>query len=72
MLFAILRQPEFNILEKLTLSQYRELRKIVISCILSTDMGKHSEFLHKIREQPEFDITDSEKRLVVLKFYVDS
>ena len=65
MLFAILRTPELNILEKLTTVQYRELRKIVISCILSTDMGKHAEFLHKIREQPELDIQDSEKRLLV-------
>jgi hypothetical protein len=49
MLFAILKQPETNILENLSPADKKEIRKIVIHCILSTDMGKHADFISSLK-----------------------
>jgi hypothetical protein len=42
-----MRKPETEILTGLTDLEYRELRKIVVNCILSTDMLKHVEIVTK-------------------------
>ncbi|KNC46537.1 cGMP phosphodiesterase [Thecamonas trahens ATCC 50062] len=39
--FRILQRPRCNILQHLSLEDYKFVRKTVIACVLSTDMGKH-------------------------------
>lgn len=50
MLYSILSVEELNFLSPLAQSDYKDIRKIVIGCILATDMGKHADFLVRIRE----------------------
>jgi hypothetical protein len=47
-----MRKPETEILTGLTDLEYRELRKIVVNCILSTDMLKHVEIVTKCASRP--------------------
>lgn len=42
-----MRKDETAILSGLTDLEYRELRKIVVNCILATDMAKHVEIVTK-------------------------
>eukprot|EP00743_Colponemidia_sp_Colp-15_P003686 GILK01003978.1.p1 GENE.GILK01003978.1~~GILK01003978.1.p1 ORF type:complete len:424 (+),score=90.03 GILK01003978.1:3-1274(+) len=52
-LFQLLRQPNCNILGSLKQSEFRHVRKIIISSILATDMAFHfslTEQLHKLVE----------------------
>ena len=66
-LFAILRHPDCNILSNLTTSEYKDVRKLAISCILATDMGKHSEFVSRLKDSSAtFSLDDVNHRLLVL------
>ncbi|KAJ2999075.1 High affinity cAMP-specific and IBMX-insensitive 3',5'-cyclic phosphodiesterase 9A [Globomyces sp. JEL0801] len=67
-LFSILRQPECNILENLSPTDYKDTRKIIIGCILATDMGKHAECIGKLREiGPNFNIDEPAHRTLLLQ-----
>ena len=48
-LFKILRKEENNILEKLSVQNYKTIRKRMISQILATDMANHGETISLIR-----------------------
>mgnify|MGYP002624393304 CR=1 FL=1 len=48
-LFKILRKEENNILDKLTVENYKSIRKRMISQILATDMANHGEVISLIR-----------------------
>ena len=48
-LFKILRKNETNIFEKLSVENYKTIRKRMISQILATDMANHGEVLSLIR-----------------------
>jgi hypothetical protein len=41
--FFLMRQPENAILSNLSDADYRELRKLMVGCILATDLAKHVE-----------------------------
>ena len=43
--FRILHRPQCNLIAGWDASEYKAFRKLVIGCILSTDMGKHFEIL---------------------------
>lgn len=43
--FIILNDPKTNIFENLSPSEYRQVRKVIISCILATDMTDHFNIL---------------------------
>jgi len=43
--FAVLRRPEFNFLSSLPAKAFRQLRTLVISAVLGTDMGDHGAIL---------------------------
>lgn len=45
--FRILKDPRTNIFANLSPSQFQQLRKIIIGCILHTDMSLHFEILAK-------------------------
>ncbi|KAJ1555779.1 High affinity cAMP-specific and IBMX-insensitive 3',5'-cyclic phosphodiesterase 9A [Cladochytrium tenue] len=67
-LFTILSKPEFNILKALPDSTYRELRKGVIRCILSTDMAKHGDIMATFKKTSEaFSYDDADHRLLLLQ-----
>lgn len=42
-MFIILSHPPANVLENLTRPQFARARRLIITCILATDMGKHFE-----------------------------
>ena len=48
-LFKILRKEENNIIEKLSVQNYKTIRKRMISQILATDMANHGEVVSLIR-----------------------
>ena len=48
-LFRILRKEENNIIEKLSVNNYKNIRKRMISQILATDMANHGENISLIR-----------------------
>eukprot|EP00842_Homolaphlyctis_polyrhiza_P002920 jgi/Hompol1/3629/HPOL_003309-RA len=52
-LFSILHHPDTNILSGLSTADYKEVRKIIIMCILATDMAKHGEILGKFKSITE-------------------
>ncbi|KAJ3259185.1 High affinity cAMP-specific and IBMX-insensitive 3',5'-cyclic phosphodiesterase 9A [Boothiomyces macroporosus] len=68
MLFSIFRHPELNILGTLSTQEYKDARKIIIGCILATDMGKHSECISKLREVGQtFKIDDPIHRALLIQ-----
>ena len=50
-LFKILRKEENNILEKLSVQNYKTIRKRMISQILATDMANHAETISLIKSK---------------------
>ena len=54
-LFKTIRKDETNIFEKLSLQDYKKIRKRMISEILATDMAIHGKVLNNIRSKiPEY------------------
>ena len=43
--FRLMQKPGTNILSRLPFDQKKEVRKTLISCVLATDMSKHSELI---------------------------
>ncbi|KAJ1330198.1 hypothetical protein BSLG_009620 [Batrachochytrium salamandrivorans] len=70
-LFGILKYSECNIFAALSDSVYREVRKGIIRCILSTDMGKHGELLAQFKKVSEnFNYDDMEHRALLLALVI--
>jgi hypothetical protein len=46
--FQLLQRADIGLLENMTTSEYQHFRKVVISNILATDMGRHSEYASKL------------------------
>lgn len=66
--FLLMRKPETEILTGLTDLEYRELRKIVVNCILSTDMLKHVEIVTKFTTMvDQFTRENREHRALLLE-----
>nr|KAJ3419872.1 hypothetical protein HK105_006404 [Polyrhizophydium stewartii] len=64
-LFNILKRDDCNILGSLSESVYREVRKNVIRCIMSTDMVRHGEILGQFKKAAEaFNYDDPEHRIL--------
>ena len=58
-LFKTIRKDETNIFEKLSLQDYKKIRKRMISEILATDMAVHGKILNNIRSKiPESLLQD--------------
>ena len=63
-LFTILKKDETNIFEKLTVNDYKDIRKRMISEILATDMFYHKKVMSMIQSQlpqiknDKFEFTD--------------
>eukprot|EP01087_Luapelamoeba_hula_P008181 TRINITY_DN2028_c1_g1_i1.p1 TRINITY_DN2028_c1_g1~~TRINITY_DN2028_c1_g1_i1.p1 ORF type:complete len:226 (-),score=43.34 TRINITY_DN2028_c1_g1_i1:44-721(-) len=69
--FRIMRRPECNILEGLSKTEYRELRKLVINSILATDMARHMESTAKfstlLESEGGFNRESQDHRLILLE-----
>ena len=58
-LFKTIRKDEYNIFEKLSPQDYKNIRKKMISEILATDMAIHGKVLNNIRSKiPEYLLTN--------------
>ncbi|MFT5317229.1 MAG: PAS domain S-box-containing protein [Chlamydiales bacterium] len=70
-LFKIIHHSGCNILESLSPESTAEVRKIIISNILATDMKQHfdilSSFSKRIKESKSFDRLNREDRLLLMK-----
>ena len=67
MLYSILGFEELNFLSPLSQADYKEVRKIVIGCILATDMGKHAELIARIKEiDGKFSMEDPSHKTLVM------
>ncbi|XP_038076096.1 high affinity cGMP-specific 3',5'-cyclic phosphodiesterase 9A-like [Patiria miniata] len=59
--FQILEKPHCNIFKNMGHERYKRVREGMISCILATDMAKHSEILNKFKAiVPEFDYSSKD------------
>ncbi len=47
--FALLQDPDCNILSALPKAQFRECRAAIVSCILHTDMSKHNDIVKSLK-----------------------
>lgn len=61
MTFFILREPDLNIICNLTESEYTDVRKGIIRCILGTDMGQHGALMNKFKSMlDDFSFSNQE------------
>ena len=65
-LFRILRKEENNILSKLSVQNYKTIRKRMISQILATDMANHGEVISLIRSKIKFWKENGQSRFNLL------
>lgn len=73
-LFKLAKVEQQNIFVGVPTADYPELRKLIIDCILMTDMSQHFTFLAKLRQRIEtgtpFDREKKEDRLVILQLLI--
>ena len=63
MLFSILQHERLNILRTLSDSDRRQVRKLVLKCILSTDMAKHGDIVSQFKKTAAtFDFENASHR----------
>jgi hypothetical protein len=63
--FAILSQPETNIIKHFSVDEYKQFRRIMIKCILATDMASHFRIkglFAKLIPNGEFSFAEEEHR----------
>ena len=70
-LYDILSHKKFNIFNELTEQQWRDVRKIIITCILGTDMSHHFEQISKVQLFLEVNGPDIKKFCVGEKDNID-
>jgi calcium/calmodulin-dependent 3',5'-cyclic nucleotide phosphodiesterase len=49
--FKILMRPECNFIENFSLQEFKELRRIMIECVLATDMVHHSKIISQLKSK---------------------
>ncbi len=70
-LFSILKQTEANILCNLSATDYKEVRRLIIACILATDMAKHGEIINKFKSFHEnFNLDDVNHKQILLQMII--
>jgi len=65
-LFRILRKEENNIIEKLSVNNYKNIRKRMIAQILATDMANHGEAISLIRTKINAWKEEGQSRFILL------
>ncbi|TPX35125.1 hypothetical protein SmJEL517_g02439 [Synchytrium microbalum] len=71
MLFAILRNPECDILKNLPDAVFRDARRNIIKCILATDMAKHGEIMAQFKKVSEnFNFEDAEHKILLMQMII--
>ena len=71
MLFTVLKNQETNILSHLSSNDYKEVRKIIITLILATDMAQHGNIMSKFKQCTEsFNYEDANHRLLLLQMLI--
>jgi len=72
--FKLLYTSKNDFLEKFTLAERQEIRRLMIELVLATDMSQHVEifntFQNKRSTQEGFDIGNKQDRLLVLKMII--
>ena len=73
--FQLLRQSEHNILCNLSRDEYKQVRKVMISAILATDMANHFDLTSKLcamASDNSFDGNDQKGKTIVMNAAVHS
>jgi hypothetical protein len=71
--WKLLSHPDCNILSGLSQDQWREVRKMVVSCFLGTDMSRHFDVLIKLKlrvEAEQFSFENAEDRAMLMNMLV--
>jgi hypothetical protein len=67
--FEMMRRPEYNIMEKMTDDQKKDVRDTMCEMVLSTDMGLHGKifgaFRRRLSDAPDWSATADDKRLAL-------
>ncbi|KNE70521.1 hypothetical protein AMAG_14645 [Allomyces macrogynus ATCC 38327] len=66
--FVLLRK--FDLLASLTRAEHAEVRKLIIRCILATDLAKHVDVMAKYNEIQPVDWNDAEHRARTLEMII--
>jgi len=72
-LFQLIRQrPDLNIFASLSRAKFKEVRKIIIECIIATDPAVHYEYVAKLSgkvasDSPEWNRDMPDQRLLLMK-----
>jgi len=69
--FELLSNPEINIFSNFSNADYRTIRKLIISCILATDLSKHMEIINKVEAiRPNFTKDEADHRLLFMQLLI--
>ena len=66
------RHPDLNIFQSLSKAKFREIRKLIIECIIATDPAMHYEYVSKLSakvesDQPAWNGEMADQRLLLMK-----
>ncbi|MCQ2818899.1 MAG: 3',5'-cyclic nucleotide phosphodiesterase [archaeon] len=61
-LFSVAKNPQNNIFEKLDKTQFKTLRKRIVSMILATDMANHGKIMNDIKTKIKLEDEDEKSR----------
>ena len=71
--FTTLNDPVYNIFENLTPAQFTTIRKLIIRCILATDLSRHMELFNKFQNTMDnFQQDDEDHRLLFTQLLIKS
>ena len=71
--FTVLEDPDCNIFENLDKAQYTTVRKLMIGCILATDLSKHMELFNKFQATIEsFQADNADHHLLLMQILIKS
>ena len=62
MTFKILRREQYNIFENLPRDKYRYCRKVMLKCIIGTDMAKHFSLVERLSDRSAKVISKTSSR----------
>ena len=69
--FTILSEPDCNIFENLDKTSYTTVRKLMINCILATDLSKHMELLNKFQATSgSFQTDNADHHLLLMQLLI--
>lgn len=71
--FEVLSDPDCNIFENFDTLQFNTIRKLIINCILATDLAKHMELINKFKAIVDsFQTDNADHHLLLMQILIKS